>query len=226
MGTCSHDCRRFRYFISVLCVHFFVNRKFFFSSRMTLSSYAIHRCRKMVEKIQSKQDGIYVDVEEKRIEMSGSASSTLVTHLSDMLPMPVECVTIGDARRIKSGDIEAFWTINWNQDCELAWFDFNYEELVSPGTCLYEDVNDASVDDDDLYEWGGSANTLMKVTKDLVNWAKDADRFLERMQQTVHRDELVRITTQKRAADDALVETLKKVRADPSQATVPSLFKR
>jgi hypothetical protein len=191
---------------------------------MTLPSETILLCRKIVEKIQSKQDGICVNLKDESIEIGGSAS-TRVMRVSDIMPMPVECVTIGDARRIKSGEIEAFWTINWNRGCELARVDFNYEELVSPGTCLYADVNDASVDDDDLYEWGESVNTLLKVTKDLLKWAKDADGFLKRMQQTEHRDDLVRITKQKRAADDALFEALKKMRADPSQATLPFLLR-
>ena len=82
----------------------------------------------------------------------------------------------------------------------------------------------STVDDDDVYKWGGGSNTLLKVTKDLVRWAKDANGFMERMQRPEHTDDLVRLTKQKRAAEDALFETIKKIRADPSQATIPDVF--
>lgn len=58
---------------------------------------------------------------------------------------------------------------------------------------------------------------------ELARLANDADGFLG--QTGGRRNELVGITIRKRAADDALVEALKKIHADPTRATLPFLLR-
>ncbi len=188
---------------------------------MPQPSIAALRCQNMVTMTQTSDCLVMPTEDCVRFVSSTKASDHVLGNGLLAKDMPVELVTIGDGRRVKRGEGEAFWVINWKQGLELQYFDFNFEELSNSNTSFCVEIEDDTVPDETVYEFGGGGSTLLKVTSELEAWAKIMEAAIRSMSND---DALVTLAKRKRTADKALSVAIESAMKDKSQPTIASLF--
>ena len=89
----------------------------------------------------------------------------------DLAPPEPTILTIGDARRVKAGEIQGIWVLHPHGDKAIVFDTTNYH--FEPPSHLDDQMSWDEVGDDEPFTWGGSGYSYQKVTDDLVAWARD-----------------------------------------------------
>ena len=89
----------------------------------------------------------------------------------DLVPPEPTILTIGDARRVKAGEIQGIWVLDPHDDKAIVFDPTNYH--FDPPSHLDDQMACDEVGDDEEFAWGGSGYSYQKVTDDLVAWARD-----------------------------------------------------
>lgn len=92
----------------------------------------------------------------------------------DLAPPEPTILTVGDARRVKTDEIQGIWVLDPHEDDAMVFDITNYH--FEPPSHLDDQMAWDEVGDDEPFTWGGSGYSYQKVSMDLVAWARD---FLE-----------------------------------------------
>ena len=89
----------------------------------------------------------------------------------DLAPPEPTILTIGDARRVRAGEIQGIWVLDPHDDKAMVFDTTNYH--FDRGCALENEMASDEVPDDEPFTWGGSGYFYQKVTDALIAWARD-----------------------------------------------------
>ena len=89
----------------------------------------------------------------------------------DLAPPEPTILTIGDARRVKAGEVQGIWVLDPHGDEAIVFDTTNYH--FDSYSHLEVEMASDEVLDDEPFTWGGSGYSYQKVTDELVAWARD-----------------------------------------------------
>lgn len=123
------------------------------------------------------KNGLYNRVKHDDSGECGPGEQVVFVNLElykDLKPPEPTILTVGDARRVKAGEVQGVFVLDPHDDDAMVFEITNYH--FSPHSALEVEMACDEVPDDEPFTWGGSGYSYQKVTDGLVVWARD---FLE-----------------------------------------------
>ena len=120
------------------------------------------------------KNGLYNRVKDDDSGECGPGEQVVFVNLElfeDLAPPEPTILTVGDARRVKAGEIQGIWVLDPHDGNAMVFDTTNYH--FEPPSHLDDQMACDEVPDDEPFAWGGSGYSYQKVTDDLIAWARD-----------------------------------------------------